>query len=176
MTGDSAAWSAWLAEMDTGLSEFFATPAGIDIAALDDPWTTAGFALLERHVKTEYETLATLRDPVHRPAVDRYVRYVGETYRRRCEGEWINSPQAEPGEILPAIRLPWMLVPLNPRNQVGSAFSRLPGRPPQGQLAAVLDTMTSEYTSWVDLGRPSAEQYGRLVQERIIAETNGAEL
>ncbi|WP_280423144.1 hypothetical protein [Nocardia carnea] len=169
-------WSAWLAQMDTALDDFFTTRPGTDIAALDDPYSASGFAVLEQWITAEFAGLAVLLAPANSTVVDRCVRYVGETYRRTCEGEWINSPQAQPGSIRPAILLPWTRTPLDPQNQVGAAFSRLPARSPQGQMAGVLDTMTDNHTTWVELGRPTPEQYGQIVVERIVAETDGSEL
>ncbi|WP_297613648.1 hypothetical protein [Nocardia sp.] len=81
------AWLTWLSEMDGALETYFAVDAP-DMPG--DPFTAVGLAHAERVFMAMFSAVDPLFEPEHAAVVDRFQRYVGETFVRSFDGRWMN--------------------------------------------------------------------------------------
>lgn len=158
------AWLEWLAAMDTELERFF-TDDVPELAGLADRWSAEGLRIAGAAAVAEFGDIQALYLPENKPAVDRYVRFVGEVYRRSFEGGWLNVPARGPGaEFWPVVNRP-AGVYLDPHDQLGLAFfkptKRDPGHP-EGEMVWVYGNSKEDYENWVAAGRPGPEEWDQI--------------
>ncbi|MFQ6226817.1 hypothetical protein [Nocardia sp. NPDC002869] len=168
------AFLEWLQAMDDELGRFLAEDAPA-IGDLADPYTADGLAVCEDVIRDRLGSIHAIDDPANARLVDRFVRFIGEVHRRATEARWVNvAHMREAGPVWPQILRPFSEWAVDPRAQIGGAFAKKPQQPTQ--LVWVLNNMLTEYTRWVEYGRPKPEEYQRLYTEQLVAETDGNDL
>ncbi|MBF6215967.1 hypothetical protein IU487_33755 [Nocardia puris] len=163
----SPEFQAWLHDADDELRAVMRDVP--EIAALDDPWTAEGLQLLEAHLRKRFATLAGLRQS---PSAPSFERFLGEVYRRRLEGAWVNLPgfARDGATIWPVVGLSYRPDHLDPYELIANAMvaeSRRNPLPPKGRLARVFDRFATDYRDWVDAGRPSRDEWTRHRMDRL---------
>ena len=165
---------AWLHGMDAALEQLFNEDAPA-VGDLDDPYSPEGLALCERAIRERFGDASAVQDPANAEIADRFGRYIGEVHRRATEGWWVNmAPMLEVSGIRPQVQFPFSDYGFDPHEQIGDAFITSPQSPTQ--LVWVLSNMVADYEFWRDSGRPTPEEFDRLVVQRMISEAGRNEM
>ncbi|VFA96329.1 hypothetical protein [Nocardia cyriacigeorgica] len=173
----AAVYREWLAAMDTELARFLAEDAP-EIGALDDPYTPEGLRMVEQNVERVFGDRTTLYSADTLETRERYARFIGEVFRRATEGKWVNvahlDRKHEGGESWAVLLFPWTDIFFDPRDYVGTAFVTMPREP--SEIVWVYNNMVGDYTEWVGVGRPTPEEYDRIVIDRLVSEADGSDV
>lgn len=143
------AWLAWLGGMDDALERFLT----VDVADMPtDPWSMDGLGHAEQAALIIFPSMDSVLAPENRELADRFQRFIGETYVRRFEGEWMNVPgnsdhMARGFE--PAVRQPFSDMYLTVVTQLTAAMHRRSGN----QWARVYSRSAATYAEWQAGGR-----------------------
>lgn len=150
------AWLAWLAEMDDALETFLA----VDVPDMPaDPFTAAGLAHAEQVLMTMFPSAGSWLEPENAAIVDRFQRYVGETFiRSGFEGRWMNVRVTE-GRIssvffdrrgfAPVVLEPFRTVFIDLMSMLAIAVDRRTGK----EWMRVYGYSEQGYAEWVAKGR-----------------------
>jgi hypothetical protein len=102
--------------------------------------------------------------PNHRVAYDgnnvhttmRFVFYVGETFRRQFEGQWVNLPASQ--GFKPAVDFPMREALIRPADLVKIALNRRTGH----EILDVYGYAERDYEEWTSAGKPERTFLGTL--------------
>ncbi|QIS16479.1 hypothetical protein [Nocardia arthritidis] len=165
------AYLEWRSRMDAVLERFFSEDAP-EIVGLPDRWSADGLRVAGAAAVAAFGNLQALYMPENREAVDRYVRYVGECYRRSFEGDWRNIPGNGPdgAEFWPIVNRPASGY-IDPHDQLGLAFfkpsKRDPGHP-EGEMIWVYNNSKEDYQNWVAAGRPDLDRWEKMQTDALL--------
>lgn len=117
---------------------------------------TRGVKTVEQRLLGLYENHRDAFSPEHVHATMRYGYYIGETFRRACEGIWVTIPVS--GAYLPAIDFPMRETMIKPTDLVTGAVNRRDGK----HLALVFGHAERDYEEWLAAGKPERTFLGSL--------------
>lgn len=93
----------------------------------DDPYTEEGLRVAEADALRRFSSVAELVAPTNRDMLDKFVRYVGQTFVRGLGGQWTNRPLVDTGRAYVGISFPWREHTLEIPTLVTSAIARRTG-------------------------------------------------
>ncbi|MFE5475156.1 hypothetical protein ACFQ9R_05600 [Nocardia sp. NPDC056541] len=151
-------WLAWLADMDAGLETFFA----VDVRDMPvEPFTAAGLDHAEQALLHRFSSSDSLLDVKNAGMVDRFHRYLGETFiKSGFEGRWMNvriTSGRGTGVFFdrrgfePVVREPFTDSYLEVVMLALAAVERRTGH----EWSWVYRNAEEDYAEWVDNGRPN---------------------
>jgi hypothetical protein len=162
----------WLTAMDDELNQFLTADAP-EVGALEDQWAAQALQLVELRVMADFGDMKTLLSQENYAIMDRYRRFVGEVFRRSCDGEWVNVASHHNGALWPVVLRPYSRVYLDPRNIVASAFSKKKMAP--SQMSWVFNNTVDDYVNWKAAGKPTPEEYSQIVLDRMVEQAEGSD-
>ncbi len=124
----------------------------IDLSA-DATFLEVSLPVVERAIVETFEGKGNFwMDEEFGPKAMRYVYYIGETFRKAFEGEWVSVPIERDGRFGadPAIDVPFAEDFLRPTRLFGFALDRKTGN----ELKKQYVIWNRDYTEWLDRGRP----------------------
>lgn len=122
----------------------------------DEMFTGASLVTVEQSLLDLYENHRDAFSPEHVHATMRYVYYIGETFRRACEGVWVSIPVSD--AYLPAVDIPMRETMIKPTDLVKGAVNRRDGK----HLALVFGHAERDYRGWLAAGKPERRFRGSL--------------
>ncbi|MBF6085155.1 hypothetical protein IU485_27665 [Nocardia cyriacigeorgica] len=148
------AFRSWLSGMDDAIVEFMTVDAP-EVGKLDNPWSRGGLVAISGLLRARFPDPDSIDATENAPVLDRYVRVIGEVFRRSFEGRWVNVLDNAPkgsAEFWPEVDIPAFGF-VDPDKQLGGAFRQRPDRP-DGNLVWVYGNAERDYHEWVEHGRP----------------------
>ena len=119
-------------------------------------YTEASLAIVEQKLLDLYDNHRSAFSLENVHTTMRYVYYVGETFRRACEGTWVALPVAD--AYLPAIDFPMRETMTKPTDLVEGAVNRRDGK----HLTKVFGHAVRSYREWTEAGKPERTFRGTL--------------
>lgn len=119
-------------------------------------FTKDSLAIVEQKLLGLYDNHRSAFAPDNIHTTMRYAYYVGETFRRACEGDWVNVPIAD--DFIPAIDFPMREAMIRPADLIKGAVNRRGG----SDLITIFGLAERDYREWVDAGRPARTFLGSL--------------
>ena len=119
-------------------------------------YTEASLAIVEQKLLGLYDNHRSAFSLENVHTTMRYVYYVGETFRRACEGTWVALPVAD--AYLPAIDFPMRETMTKPTDLVEGTVNRRDGK----HLTKVYGHAVRSYREWTEAGKPERTFRGTL--------------
>ncbi|MFF3569971.1 hypothetical protein ACFYXQ_19530 [Nocardia jiangxiensis] len=141
--------------MDAQISEFL-TETIVDIP--DDPWSASALDRVEREILDRFGTVSDVAAPANHEIADQITRFLGEVFRRKFEGRWLNVPgmggKRYP-DFGPVIGHEWIDIHLDVANLVTAAVDRQWG----DYLSEIFTRNAHGYAEWAKAGRPPMAEW-----------------
>ena len=122
----------------------------------DDMFTRASLPTVEQKLLDLFEDHRDAFSPGRVHTTMRYVYYIGETFRRACEGIWVTIPVSD--AYLPAIDFPMRETMIRPTDLVKGVVNRRDGQ----HLAMVFGHAERDYREWLAADKPERTFLGAL--------------
>ncbi|MGW5572808.1 hypothetical protein ACWEVD_16530 [Nocardia thailandica] len=113
-------------------------------------YTREGLVIAEQQIMSRFGTASPFSEENYKLG-NRFVYFIGETFRRNFEGRWVATPP------IPPATNPKVMIDVefksgfyNPRQMVSFAQKRRTGT----ELTWVFDFAQKNYSKWIELGRP----------------------
>lgn len=145
----------WMAGMEKGLDHFF-NHLVPDMP--DDPYSVEGLRHAEATLLRLFPDGAAMSEetnPADGPAVDAFLRYLGQVYVARLEGRWMWMDMTDEGDFRPIIRLPCYPHDRYVAQLLADAADLRTG----DRLATSFETDLGEYQDWQRAGRPGPNEW-----------------
>ncbi|MBF6098972.1 hypothetical protein IU510_12880 [Nocardia cyriacigeorgica] len=153
------AFQSWLSGMDDAIVTFMTDDAP-EVGKLENPWGRDGLVAVTGVLRARFPDPDSIDAPENAQVLDRFVRVIGEAFRRSLEGRWVNVVDNAPrgaAEFWPEVDVPAHNF-VDPNAQLGGAFRRRPDRP-DGDLVWVYGNAERDYREWVEHGRPDRDTW-----------------
>lgn len=142
-------FQSWLLMQDAAMQIEFTVS---EVPELDGhEFTREGLAIAEREILRRFGDSNPFSEDNYKLGM-RFFYFIGETFRRNLEGEWVALPPEPPKtNATSAVDLPFRSGFQNPRNMMGFIQQRRTGK----ELTTIYDRAVARYKEWVELGRPA---------------------
>jgi hypothetical protein len=125
----------------------------------EDMFAKESLAVVEQKLLELYDSHRTAFAPENIHTTMRYVYYVGETFRRACEGDWVNVPVGD--DFIPAIDFPMREAMIRPADLIKGAVNRRTGK----ELTVIFGHAERDYREWAAAGKPERTFLGSLRED-----------
>ncbi len=142
-------FQSWLLMQDAAMEIEFTVFDVPELSGLE--YTREGLVIAEQEILRRFADSSPWSKENYKLG-NRFLYFIGETYRRNFEGKWVALPP-QPPKTNPAtvVDTEFSSGFYNPRTQMGFVRSRKTGT----ELTWAFDHAQAAYTKWVELGRPA---------------------
>lgn len=115
-------------------------------------YTREGLVIAEREILKRYASFRDMFSEHNLKTGMRFVYFVGETFRRSLEGQWVALPPAPPERPRAAsvIDAPMSPAFYDPRRIISLVFKRRTEK----EIVTIFDRAVKRYQKWIEDGRP----------------------